>query len=312
MTGFVIDAAGTAYRLPVLLSWRVTHDADGAADEFWVQCLYDADMGSLMQSITRVRLTENDETEFIGVVDECVMEVDEAGAYLTISGRGLGAVLIDNESDSKEYTLCTTEDILREHVRPWGITDIECGKTGRITGFSVSKGMSEWEILTEFLLWACGEKPRFSKEGKILICADKGSYIKLGWSSGLVSVKWDEKRYGVISEVTVKGNTSGASSTVYNSEFINRGGLCRRIIYVPNSTGYDAMRYTGEYQIDKSQEKASLVTVEVIEPLFAFAGDRVNLELTNLGLSGEYYVTESVSWADGTSCGTRLTMRPEK
>ena len=65
---------------------------------------------------------------------------------------------------------------------------------------------------------------------------------------------------------------------------IAKGGQCRRVIYTPGRSTWDAMRYTGEYQIRQSRQEEQAVTVELPGSFGAFPGDRVTLHLEKLGL----------------------------
>lgn len=58
---------------------------------------------------------------FTGVVDECQVEQSGGGSVLELSGRGMAALLLDNEALGEDYGAATMEDILRDHVRPYGI-----------------------------------------------------------------------------------------------------------------------------------------------------------------------------------------------
>lgn len=61
------------------------------------------------------------ERVFTGVVDECQVEQSGNGSVLELSGRGMAALLLDNEALGQDYGTATLEDILRDHVRPYGI-----------------------------------------------------------------------------------------------------------------------------------------------------------------------------------------------
>ena len=74
---------------------------------------------------------------------------------------------------------------------------------------------------------------------------------------------------------------------------IAKGGQCRRVIYTPARSTWDAMRYTGEYQIRQSRQEESAVTVTLPGSFGAFPGDRVELKLETLGLAGTYRVAET-------------------
>ncbi|MGM9521829.1 MAG: hypothetical protein ACI3VB_05050 [Oscillospiraceae bacterium] len=311
MRGLITLADGSVLETPVLLEWRFTHAADGGADAFEVTCCCDSGMRELLPKAVGFRAEEAGKMVFTGFIDECEMSLSGAGALLSISGRGPAAILMDNEARAGEYERCSIEDILREHVRPWDITDIEYGPLKTISNYSVTGGKSEWDVLREFSELSGGGEPRFSKEGALLIGADSGRLMDLT-KCGVLSVRYRESRYGVISEVHVIGRTNGRESVVYNGDFIDRGGRSRRMIYVPNKTRYDAMRYTGEYQIERSERDAKVIFLELAEPFAAFAGDHAEIYSSALGISGRFYVRESESWACGEECGITLELISEK
>ena len=72
-----------------------------------------------------------------------------------------------------------------------------------------------------------------------------------------------------------------------------KGGQCRRVVYTPGQSTWAAMRYTGEYQIQKSREEQRLITVTMPGSFLAYPGDRVELSLSRLGLSGTFRVAEA-------------------
>ncbi len=309
MTGYLI-CGKTEYRLPVLTEWSFTHTLGDAADSFRIRCVYDEATAAILRDAARLRAVHEDETVFLGVVDETETVFEDGEAYIVISGRGLGALLLDNEAEAVQYSVCSLNDIIRNHVNPYGITDIRADQMLVGYMYTVESGSSEWKALERFTHWRDGITPRFSKTGQLVISSEKGQKHRIDDSSGVFSVSYKNKRYGVISEVLVKGRTSGSSSHVYNGEFISRGGMCRRVVYVPNSTRFDAMRYTGEYQIEQSEKDSEVCTLSLITPFSAFANDVVEVLLPKMGILDTYHVRESTSWADGKSCGTRLEMVP--
>ena len=102
-----------------------------------------------------------------------------------------------------------------------------------------------------------------------------------------------EDHYGVLTEALVIDKRQNVSYSVQNPEMIAKGGQCRRVIYTPGRSTWDAMRYTGEYQIRQSRQEEQAVTVELPGSFGAFPGDRVTLHLEKLGLTGLYRVAEA-------------------
>jgi sensor histidine kinase YesM len=50
---------------------------------------------------------------------------------------------------------------------------------------------------------------------------------------------------------------------VKNQKMIDLGGQCRRVVYTPGQSTWAAMRYTGEYQIQRSREEEKTVTLQI-------------------------------------------------
>ena len=74
---------------------------------------------------------------------------------------------------------------------------------------------------------------------------------------------------------------------------IDRGGQCRRVVYTPGQSTWAAMRYTGEYQIQRSKEEEKSILVCLPGSFLAFPGDIVELRMERMGLSGTFRVAES-------------------
>ena len=75
--------------------------------------------------------------------------------------------------------------------------------------------------------------------------------------------------------------------------FLIQGGQCRRVVYTPGQSTWAAMRYTGEYQIQRSKEDEKSIVVCLPGSFLAFPGDIVELRMERMGLSGTFRVAES-------------------
>ena len=120
-----------------------------------------------------------------------------------------------------------------------------------------------------------------------------------------------EDHYGVITEALIIDKTRNASYSVKNQEMIQRGGQCRRVIYTPGQSTWDAMRYTGEYQIEKSREDAWTAEITLPGSFLAFPGDRAAVKLERMGLAGTFRVAEAENRFDGQNGAVAiLTLKP--
>lgn len=306
MTGYLTDKAGICRRLPPLLDWDVTHGLGEPSDCFSVRFLYSPDMAEALGGAFRFRAEHEGTTVFTGVVDEYEITADEAGMTAAVNGRGLAALLMDNEAEAAEYYGAVLDFILVRHVAPYGITDIRKKAMAAAAVFRVTSGESNWKVLREFCRFCGGVLPRFSKEGVLLLDGSAGDSYMISPQTAITAQTFRDTRCGVVSEVLVKNG--GTAVTVENAAFKAAGGSARRVVNVPRNTGYDAMRYTGAWQIAQSEQNAKVCGITLPEPFAAFAGDRVTLRAGHLGISGEFTVSESRTRAGGSGAQTTLKL----
>lgn len=310
--GFLTDYNGKTVMLPTLLGWDIAHGMGTPCDAYSVRFLYDSSLLSTLSNAVRFRATYEGETVFYGVVDEFRIIADQNGLIAEVSGRSLAALLMDNQAEAAEYYGVSLDYILAKHVYPWGIESVRTKSIAAQAYFAVGSGQSQWRVLEQFVWFGGGVRPRFQRDGVLLLNNEKGINRTIGEETAITSQCYQEKRYGVISEVLVKNRVMGTSWIVNNDAFQAKGGRCRRIINVVAETSYDAMRYSGEYQITQSEDGAQSCELTVHSLFAAFAGDIVTLTDSPIGLTGIFQVRESHCWADGDGFGTVLTLAKEK
>jgi hypothetical protein len=223
------------------------------------------------------------------------VDLGSGGATATVTGRGYAARLLDNESRPVTYQDATLAEIVRCHVTPYGVS---CGAVANVRAgsvYTVAAGLSQWKALDNFCQTYGGFSPRFSRDGKLLASpeTDSGKRLRIGTGDPVLSCSLREDHYGVLTEALVIDKKRNVSYSVTNPEMIAKGGQCRRVVYTPGQSTWAAMRYTGEYQIQKSREEEKLVTVTLPGSFPAFPGDRAVLALDRIGVSGTYRVAEA-------------------
>lgn len=310
MKGRVTTWDKKSYDLPVLVEWELRYTGGVPCDSFSVTCAYEAGMGKILPECSRFGAFVDGQIQFYGVVDEYVAERSDRGDLLTVTGRGLAALLLDNEATAAVYQRATTQELLRTYVTPFGIT---CRQWKDLSGpYQVSSGSSQWKALEGFTRVYGGFTPRFTPVGELIAAPEQpGKRFWVGDGSPILSLVKREKRYGVLSEVLVVDKVRGVTHTARNEEFLRRGGSCRRVLYTPGQSTWSAMRYTGEYQIAQSAQDAVEIEVTLQGSFLAWPGDQVILGLTEAGLGGTYRVHEALNacGSDGETC--RLTLRKE-
>jgi len=308
MTGYLIDNDRRAHLLPVLTGWDITHTTGPESAGFTVTFLFEEDMLPVLKRACRFRAYHDGKTVFYGVIDRYTVCCDVRGKTVKLQGRGLEALLMDNEAESGDYYGADLDYILKRHVHPWGVTDISPAPVKPLTRFTVRSGQSEWSVLREFLEFSAGLSPRFTREGRLLCDGrTEGRAFSIGGSTPILSAEFTDDRYGVISQMLVK-QTRGGSKVIENAAFTARGGSARQVLSIPRTLGYDALRYTGEYQIRRSKEGSVTCVLTLPELFAAFAGDTVRLDKSPVGLTGTFRVSASRCWASGDLFGTELTL----
>ena len=135
MKGYVTDGSGACYELPPWESWEMEYGVGTPCDSFVLRCPWSMGQGIAPRQWGRFHAQWGGERVFTGVVDECEISLTDRGCFLEMSGRGLAALLLDNESLPMEYQLATAADVLRNHVAPYGIEVLGGGGLGAVEKF---------------------------------------------------------------------------------------------------------------------------------------------------------------------------------
>ncbi len=300
------------FQLPPLLSWRVTHTGTVPCDSFSVTFVYQKEMAEVLALAAGFAAAEKGETMLRAIVDEYTVDLDENGLTATVSGRGYAARLLDNESRPVTYQQATLAEILANHAQPYGITCREEAAVRAETVYTVAAGSSQWKAVESFCRAYGGFSPRFSREGELLAGPEKpGRTLSIGEGDPVLACTLREDHYGVLTEALVIDKTQNQAFSVKNQEMLDKGGQCRRVLYTPGQSTWAAMRYTGEYQIQRSREEAWTAEVTLPGSFLAFPGDRAAVSLGRMGLSGTFRVAEAENRFDSRN-GARavLTLKP--
>lgn len=308
MTGYLEEYDGARYQLPQLLEWELTYTAGVPCDSFSVRCVYVPEMGEHLHRAVEFTAEEHG-IMFRGVVDEYQVTWDGHGRLVEMTGRGMAARLLDNEAEAREYGVATLDDVLRNHVLPYGIEVGARDELPAVPGFAVASGSSQWQVLYQFACYHGGILPRFDREGKLVLCDwTDGECKSLDDHTPVLAICKREKRYGVLSELLVRDKTQKRVETVENRPFLEEGGRCSRVITMPGRSSYQAMRYSGAYQIRRSEAERNRVELTVAVPFWGWPGDLAELSLERAGLKGKYRILEASTGMGEDGAWTRLTL----
>jgi prophage tail gpP-like protein len=300
---------GSKYHLPQPLAWKLAYGLGSPCDSFWVETLWERGQEEKLAGCVRLTVKEDGAVRFVGVVDECRCQWSQEGQTAELSGRGMQALLLDNQAEAADYTLLTLGQLMQKYVTPYGITLDKATALPEVWGFSVTSGSSCWKVVYEFARYYAGVTPRFDRAGHLCLgnWAD-GTPTAVEDLGPVTEVVFQENRYGVLSQVTVKDSTGWTSQTETNQDFVKRGGQCSRVIQMPKTTGYQARRYNAQFQLARSAAEEKQIQVTVAASFAAWPGDLVSLTQMGEGLNGTYRVQEATVTLDESGCATTLVL----
>ena len=309
MEAFVRCWDGRKCTLPSALEWEFAYGLGSPCDGFAMTCIWEPGLERVMADAVRFWAVHGNQCVFTGIVDEYRCVRDEKGNRLEISGRGLQGLLLDNEALPMEYQIASLQDILQNHVYPYGIEVVGGENLTSRGGFAVSAGQSEWSVLNDFVRSGSDRIPYFDRVGRLILSGweDKKAF-EIGNKTVVTKLVYGESRYGVLSQVVVHDRKTGVSHTVCDEDWIRRGGNCRRVMTVGERDGTD-LRKTGEYQLRLSRGERVTCEVTVAGLFCAFPGELVIIERDNFGGNGRYRVAEAVSGVGAKGGYTELLLR---
>ena len=193
----------------------------------------------------------------------------------------------------------------------------------RLIGHRPTGGVCEVLLLTDRGegRWECLVRPgRKLRPGARVIFGDgqltaeieaeleDGKRLVLDNSTAVEEVRWTEKRYGVLSEVLVRDRTTQSVQRVVNQSVLDRGGMCRRVLTMPGKSSYQAMRYSGRFQLEQSAAERLRLELTLAGRVAAWPGDLVELNLARYSLSGVWRVLSTEHRGDGQGLRTTLEL----
>lgn len=292
-------------RLPQLLTYRMTHTDGDSADSFEITFPGQPAVIQALQGCPEFRLRDQQGIWFRGVIDE-VETVWGNACITTLCGRGLGAKLMDNQTNGTEFYQADLNTVLERFVRPFGITDIYAPGSYRARLWSVGTGVSCFRVLQGFCRLAGAPQPRFSREGTLLI-APGGTGYAIG-ESELLSARLRLCRYGVISRQLV-ANLSNGVVTAADLSYAAKYGISSRHVATRSGPLTHVIEKNARQRLEDSAKE--LYTLELVLPRVQEIQccDSVKVNLPSLGATGTYIVAETCREFDGSRETTCLRLR---
>ena len=309
MNAYMTDSGGGRWALPGLTAWRLEYTAGTPCDSFWLRCPWDGENTARPASWVGFLAEEKGERIFTGVVDECEVSLSPGGLTLEVSGRGMAARLLDNEALGQDYLYATQADILRDHVTPYGIKAAPGGSLPPVAQFSVASGSSEWSVVYDFARYYGGVAPRFDREGRLVLSGwDDSRERVIGDQTGVLAMTRRDRRYGVLSQVLVRDRWSGQMETLENRAFQALGGQARRVLTTPARNSYKAVRYSGQFQLERSASELERVDATLGEVFSVWPGDMVTVQRSGWGWNGRYRAVQVMNGMDQNGLWSRVEL----
>lgn len=257
---FAYDTENNELELDGIVSLSYNSEENVPADDLCVRL----SVSPSLPELARVRLVEDGNALFTGVVDEQQNCISESEVYTTITARSLAALLLDNESEPVSYYYPTSAVIFERHLKPCGITSYKGYDSFLRDRLNIPKGCTNWHALALYCKRALGTVPRVTGDGTVDFMGIQ-SKESLVFSSergiGYSSVKENLRRCKPLSDVLVKlPNSSGYNFDIENTEAKSR--KIKRVRYLDVSCGSSA----GTADIMISNSERSSYEIELITP----------------------------------------------
>ncbi|GAB6127301.1 phage baseplate assembly protein [Humidesulfovibrio idahonensis] len=284
-----------------------------------------------------VTLTLGGQVIMRGRIDTVESDVDKASHTLALTGRDLGAVLVDCSAPIFAARQCSLAEIVAKMVRPLGITSIKV-QAGAATHdkISVDPGMTAWDALQR----VCEQNgcwPYFAPDGTLIIGGPDYTDAT-NPAVGQLVLRWNGKGNNVLrlvekkgiqerhSEVTVLGQAHGSehSAGAHNIRATakdNAAYFKRPKIVVEadcDNTGHAqrrARKIVADGKLAAYEIQASVRGYRVLgaagAPLWT-PGQRVRVLSEPHGIDGVFYLMRRVFLCGlGTGQTTELTLKPD-
>lgn len=305
MNAEVLCYDGAVVALPELLTWEVSRTDGNRCDSVRIRFPYTAELAGTLAAAMRIRLHHGGKRCFTGVVDEVQAELSTDGRTATLYGRGLGALLLDNEVIGADFERVDAREILRRYVTPFGIQS-DAQTLATVQAFSVATGDNCLQILKGFCRHAGARLPRFAADGTLLLRNAAAQTEKTVQEAELTEAQWRYCRYGVISRQITVG-AGGEQKVTENLPFQAIGGQSQRVGYAFGS-GARATQRTAQQLVQEADEALDTLTLTLAGTADYEPDSYLSVVLPSLGCSGRYCVREICRYGGAGGMETQLTL----
>ncbi|WP_101697254.1 hypothetical protein [Clostridium minihomine] len=286
--------------IAVRISQAVDAPADDLTGEFPWQKL---------PPLFRLHVEQNGKTIFYGIVDEQTEQFSEQGAVLRLTARSLAALLLDNQALPQTYYSPPFSTIFSRHTAPYGLTQyrVPDGQK-RIGELTVTKGMSEWQVLELFCRLAWNTVPMIGPNQVLTVTPENRQDTILFSHSGqgisYSSFTKKQKNYERISQIRLQSARNGNYEGCVSDTEAMRNGVQRRRCF----SAFSAAGLGAEQILQRSRQKAWEWVLQVPGWPRLSPGMYVRLENPYLGVQEglQIWSVNRILDADGMFCSVIL------
>ena len=173
------------------------------------------------------------------------------------------------------------------------------------SGTTVSENIKElWKTLAEngIDVWVC------SASATDPIRAAVDAWGLHDYVTGVLAMTRRDLRYGALSQVLLRDRWSGRVETLENREFRALGGQARRVVTMPARENYKAVRYSGQFQLERSASELERLEVTLGEVFSVWPGDLVTVQRSGWGWNGRYRAVQVINGMDQDGLWSRVEL----
>ncbi len=230
-----------------------------------------------LPEITRICVRYGEDILFNGITDEQTETYSDNSAFVTIKGRSMEALLLDNEALPQTYCLPSFGLLFARHFRELGFSGYRADDKSYNGEFVISKGTSEWGVLVDFCNKFSHTSPVITNDGIIDI---SGSYVPdtIRVSKAiLISLSRRLNRSTLVSDIIARTYPAGGYNMTFHSNKAEAIDV-RRKRYV-NAVGHKVNSITDiDALIRKSESAYQTITAQCSGCIHCLPGDHLLLE----------------------------------
>lgn len=286
-------------------------DTDVPADSLTVTCPYDC---GIRLHGDRLSAFDSDRLVFTGQLDNISVIKRGSGVILKLNARSMAAALLDNEAEPVTYNNPTASLMESRHLRPFGIKLGDADNSPYYDKLKIDKGMSHWQVLSNFCRNRYQSVPRISGDGTAYLggAPSNGSVVfsDVGEGTPYLGIRESQIRHRLISEVKLKFRDSNTYSAYLKNENPAAEGLTR-VRYV-NAAADNANLSTADAMIKAGNRAGYTIKLRCAGCMTGLLGSHASVNDAALGELNDLSVKKVRYTVDSRGELSEITLKKER